>query len=299
MIVLTENADQLPPSASARDIAASTNAAKLVGCQVFHIPPDFSECGDAEGALWMVPKFAERRLGIWIGYIPPLERYAQIYDAALVKGIQLVNAPAQHRVAEEFDSAYPLLGGLTPESVIIYNEAECEAAAEQLGLPIFIKGAVQSRKSRGWKACVAETVDEVRRLTKALLELENRSRGRVVLRKVVALRHTRRSGEGFPLGREYRVFIYRGEVLGMGYYWEGDDPMKALAAEEESQVRTLALEAAARLQVPYVAIDIGQLGDGNWIVIEAGDAQFSGVSQIPLLQLWHRIAGIPKLACTD
>jgi len=297
MIVLTETADQLPPSASARDIAASTNAAKLVGCQVFHIPPDFSECGDADGALWLIPKFAELRMAIWIGYIPPLDRYAQIYDAARAKGIQLVNTPAEHRIAEEFDAAYPLLRGLTPESIVINSEAECEVAADQLGFPIFVKGAVQSRKSRGWKACVAETVDELRRLTNALLELENRSRGRVVLRKVVALRHTRRSGEGFPLGREYRLSIYRGNVLGMGYYWEGDDPMKLLSASEESQVRALALEAAARLQVPYVAIDIGQLECGTWIVIEAGDAQFSGVSQIPLLQLWNRIAGIPELAC--
>lgn len=295
MIVLTETADQLPPSASARDIAASTNAAKLVGCQVYHFPPDFSECGDAEAALWLVPKSAERRLGVWIGYIPTTERYAQIYEAALAKGIQLVNTPSQHRIAEEFDAAYPLLRELTPDSVIISGTNECEAAVARLGFPIFVKGAVQSRKSRGWKACVAETVDELRRLANTLLELENRSRGRVVLRKVVALRHTRRSGEGFPLGREYRLFIYRGEVLGMGYYWEGDDPMKALTADEESQVRTLALEAAGRLQVPYVAIDIGQLEDSSWIVIEAGDAQFSGVSQIPLLQLWHRIASISPL----
>jgi hypothetical protein len=37
MIVLTEDAEQLPPSASARDIIAATNAAKLAGCQIFHL----------------------------------------------------------------------------------------------------------------------------------------------------------------------------------------------------------------------------------------------------------------------
>lgn len=292
MIVLTESAEQLPPSASARDIAASTNAAKLVGCQVFHIPPDFTDCGDAEGALWLVPHFAERQPGVWIGYIPTLERYGQIYEAALAKNIQLLNTPAQHRVAQEFDSAYPFLLGFTPESVIVSHEDECAKAVEILGFPIFVKGAVQSRKARGWKACVAETLDELRRLTRTLLELENRSRGRVALRKVVRLRHSRCSGEGFPFGREYRLFIYAGEVLGMGYYWEGDDPLKALSADEEARIRALALQAAARLKVPYVAVDIGQLEDGGWIVIEAGDAQFSGVSQIPLLQLWNRISAI-------
>jgi hypothetical protein len=226
-----------------------------------------------------------------------LERYSLVYDAALTKGIQLLNTPEQHRVAEEFDHAYPLLLGLTPESILVQSEEECELAVERIGLPIFVKGAVQSRKARGWKACVAETKDELRRLTRALLDLPSRSRGRVVLRKLAALRHTRRSAEGFPFGREYRLFIYSRDVLGLGYYWEGDDPLKNLSPAEEAAVRALALEAASRLKVPYVTIDVGQLDDGDWIVIEAGDAQFSGLSQIPILQLWNRLAQIADPGC--
>lgn len=292
MIVLTENAEQLPPSASARDIAASTNVAKIVGCEVYHTPVDFSDSGDAEGALWHLPMRATAEPGIWIGYIPTLERYDQIYDAALAKGIRLVNSPAEHRIAQEFDSAYPRLQGLTPESRIIQDESECEAAVAALGLPIFVKGVIQSRKSRGWKACVAESGDELRRLVKALLELPNRTRGRVVLRKLMRLRFTRTSGEGFPFGREYRAFVYRGKILGLGYYWEGDDSLKDLTPAEDAEVRRLVLEAARRLEAPYVAIDVGQLEDGSWIVIESGDAQFSGVSQIPLLELWNGIRQI-------
>jgi hypothetical protein len=44
--------------------------------------------------------------------------------------------------------------------------------------------------------------------------------------------------------------------------------------------------------VPYVTVDVGQLEDESWIVIETGDAQFSGLSAIPPLELWHRIAQI-------
>ena len=293
MIVLTESSESLAPSASARDIAASTNAAGLTGCDVYHIPSDFADCEDAEGALWHVPPRKQVECGVWIGYIPDPERYGAIYAAALAKGIRLVNSPEEHRVAQEFDAAYPFLRGLTPESLIIRDAAECDSALATLGLPIFVKGAVQSRKARGWKACVAETSDELR-LTAALLELPNRSRGRVVLRKLAPLRYTRCSAEGFPFGREYRLFVWRECILGLGYYWEGEDALKALSAAEEECVRSLAQEAARRLAVPYVAIDVGQLEDGNWIVIETGDAQFSGVSQIPLLQLWSNIARIPK-----
>src|SRR3712207_8869178 len=47
-------------------------------------------------------------------------------------------------------------------------------------------------------------------------------------------RSVRRSEEeDFPLGREYRLFLYRGDVLGYGYYWEGDDPLARLAPTED------------------------------------------------------------------
>lgn len=289
MIVFSESSPQLSASASTADLRKATEAAKLTGCQVYHIPQDFEQCETAENALAYVPHQKSETPAVWIGYIPDPERYAAIYTAALVKNIRLLNSPEQHLTAQEFDRAYPRLIGLTPESIIITNEAECDDAAAQLGLPVFVKGAVQSRKSRGWKACVAETVEELRLLCRHLLELDNRSRGRVVVRKLVPLRHSRTSAEGFPFGREYRVFLYGTEVLGYGYYWEGDDPLKVLTADEEWTVLRLAAGAARRVATPYIAVDIGQTENGDWIVIETGDAQFSGVSQTPLLPLWSHL----------
>ena len=292
MIVLSESSPQLPPSASADDLRKATEAARLTGCRVYHLPPDFDQCGTAENALAGVPTQKQETPAIWIGYIPGPSRYAAIYAAALEKRIRLLNDPEQHLDAQEFDRAYPRLAGLTPRSVTITSEEGCAGAVHTLGLPLFVKGAVQSRKSRGWKACVAETPDELRLLCRHLLTLENRSRGRVVVRQLVKLRHSRISAEGFPLGREYRVFLYGRRVVGFGYYWEGDDPLKALSPVEESAVLELAAEAAARVGTPYVAVDVGQVEDGCWIVIETGDAQFSGVSQTPILQLWNKLSQI-------
>jgi hypothetical protein len=218
MIVLSEASERLTPSASARDILASTEAARLVGCRVYTLPQDFTECGDAEGALWHVPEQAPESPGVWIGYIPDLDRYRQIYEAAANKGIRLLNTPEQHQKVQEFDSAYPCLEGLTPRSVVLTEVGQCEEAARALGLPVFVKGAVQSRKARGWRACVANTPEELRQLTDSLLSLPERSRGRVVVRELARLRHHRTSGTGFPLGREYRVFLHDRQILGLGYY---------------------------------------------------------------------------------
>lgn len=289
MIVLAESAENLPPSASLRDIKANTEAARLAGATIYSIPPDFSLCENAHNALWQLPHCSERTQGLWIGYIPDSQRYRDIYAAASQKNVVLLNSPEEHLRAQEFDAAYPFLKGITPRSHTITNATQCVQIAADLGFPLFVKGAIQSRKARGWKACVAENVDDLLSLTNAMFELENRSRGRVVVRELVRLRHTREHN-GFPLGREYRVFLFHEEILGLGYYWEGEDDLKELNSLEREQVGELAKETARRMKVPFLSVDIGQKEDGEWIVIETGDPQFSGLSQINPLRLWARLA---------
>ncbi len=293
MIVFAEAIELLPSSASTRDLQASMAAARLAGGQIYTIPPDFSLCDTAENALYHVPMQSRPTPAWWTGYIPDFARYEAIYNAARAKNIVLLNSPVQHRLVQEFDLAYPFLKGLTPRSLVVTKIEQCHDAVQKLGLPLFVKGAVQSRKSRGWKACVAENEDELRVLVAQLLELEKRSRGRVLVRELLKLRHTRTHND-FPLGREFRVFLHRGAVLGSGYYWEGNDPLQVLNSEERATVEALAKKAALRLDAPLIAVDIGQTEDLRWLVIETGDPQFSGVSQIPLLPLWHRIAQIEQ-----
>ncbi len=289
MIVLSEDSPNRTQSASARENHTGTEVARLLGFRVYYMPDDFTDCGDAEGALAYVPEQDRLTPAIWIGFIPTPERYEGIYQAALRRNIRLLNTPEEHLRVQEFDRAYLRLAELTPDSVVITDPSECRAAVETVGLPAFVKGTVQSRKSRGWKACVAETEDELERLAAAYISLEGRTRGRVIVRKLAKLRYVQKSPQGFPFGREYRMFLYHGEVLAHGYYWEGDDPLKELNSEEERIVLNLAREAARRLETPYVTIDIGQLETGEWIVIESGDAQFSGLSCIQPLHLWRAL----------
>ena len=205
MIVLSEATPHEPPtSASARDNIEMTEAARLAGCRVYHIPKDFSQCETTENALWHIPSQEEPILAIWSGFIPSLERYEAIYTELLRKRIYLPNSPEQHLVALEFDRAYPRLRGLTPESLVLRDPQEWQRAGTQLGYPVFVRGTARSRKAAGWKACVAENPDELRALVQGLFALPYRSRGRVIVRRLVPLRHTRRSDQGFPLGREYR-----------------------------------------------------------------------------------------------
>lgn len=216
MIVLSESSSRPYPDANARDITAMTETAKISGCRVIYIPPTVAECGTAENALAHVAVQASMADGILIGYIPTLERYEAIYRAALAKRIRLLNDPAQFRRATELDQFYPLLHNLTPRSVVVQSADECPVATASLGYPVFVKGLVKSQKQEGWTACVAHGDVELRALVAAVLAQPYRSHGKVVVRQLVRLRHSRISQDGFPFGREYRVFLYHGQPLAHG-----------------------------------------------------------------------------------
>jgi hypothetical protein len=292
MIILSETSDRPYPTASARDIAALTEAARLAGCRIVYIPPTFDECGSATGALAHVGEQPQITPAAWVGYIPSPARYAAIYEVALAKRIRLLNDPDQFRLAMEFDRFYPLIHDLTPESAVVHAADECYRVAARLGYPIFVKGAVLSRKREGWRACVAYNDEELTVIVAAVLSQEHRARGRAILRKLVSLRHVRTSQEGFPLGREYRVFLCFGRVIAHGYYWEGDDPLRALHPTEMATMLQVAVTAARRLAVPYLVVDVGQLDDGSWVVIEVGDGQFAGHNDISPFSLWQNVLAV-------
>ncbi|GGR79780.1 ATP-grasp domain-containing protein [Deinococcus sedimenti] len=154
---------------------------------------------------------------------------------------------------------------------------------------MFLKGGVKSSKEEGWDACVAQDDAQVQRLARDLLARPGRSRGHVVLREVVALRRITTTYDQFPLGREFRVFLFRHHVLAYGFYWEEQAPERQLDPAEETQMLRCAVQASLRLDVPYLSVDVGQLDSGAWTVIEVGDAQFTGLSQVSALTLWTRL----------
>ncbi len=292
MIVLYEETGHTS-SPLAQDSAITIAAARAQGLEVHPFSSDFDIFGTAEEALDQIPPFAAPTSAVWIGFIPAPDRYRSIYDAARAKNIFLVNDPDAYQLTTEFDRFYPCLGELTPRSAIVTDLSQCDGAIAELGLPLFVKGVVRSARTKGWKACVAESDAELRGLVTDLLGMEARSRGRVVLRRFARLRHARVTEHGFPLGREYRVILHGGTVLGHGYYWEGEDPLSALTPDEEKSVLDLAREAARRVGARFMTVDVGELEAGGWIVIETGDPQFAGWSTVPREKVF---AGLKSVA---
>ncbi len=294
MIVLSEASPKLPPSASANDIRKVTQTAELLGIQVYYIPQDFSEVTINE-ALEYVPLFEKPETAFWVGYVPSPAHYQAVYNELVSKNIHLVNSPAQFQRAEEFDKYYPRIAHLTCKSQATTTFEQARQAALEIGYPVFVKGTVQSFKKWGWTSCVAENETALKKLFANLSQNTACSLGTVILRELVSLRYNHKTGTGFPKAREFRVFLLHNQVLAYSYYWDGDSLLEKLTPDEEVIVLTLAQEASQKIDVPYIAIDIGQKESGEWLVIEAGDAQFSGICQLSPINLWQRVAELIPL----
>lgn len=101
--------------------------------------------------------------------------------------------------------------------------------------------------------------------------------------------HLRQSDLKSGKGRSFRLFFYGQTVLTYGFHLTEDDPLKWLTSPEEEEIFALALEAVRRLEVPFVAIDVGQQETGQWVVLETYDAQFAGLSHMPFLHFWYEL----------
>lgn len=276
--VLSDAPDN-PFSPNARDTHRSEMAARLF-LPVYKFD---AKLPDVEEAVWHIP--SGEALAVMIGCIPKPEYYQRLYDVLLQKGIRLVNNPEESLRSQRLDEAYPHLVK-TPPTRWADSLAGVEQAAAAIGYPVFVKGRTRSKKAKGWKQCVADNPTELVPLATAILGAGDL----VVIPQCVALRHERKTEEGFPLGREFRVLLYGDQVLTIGYYWDGPDPLENLADAERAEIIRLAREVAIRIRVPFLVVDIGQQENGEWIVVESGDAQFAGLSQINPLSLWSALS---------
>lgn len=292
VVVLSEDSYVDPNTINGRELRATVEAARMFGCRIYPLPTDFEVCETAENALAYLPECDPPAPALWAGYIPTIQRYTEVYDAAAAKGVRLVNSPREFQTAMEFDRFYPLLGDLTPESRILSGLDDLSDVESRLGYPVFVKGAIKSNKDQGWARCVAHDRAELTAIAESLLARDRRSLGKIIVRRLFRFRTIATDQQDFPIGREYRAFVYRNAVIVYGFYWDEYRDAAALTPAEDVTIRSLAVQAAERVGTPFVAVDLGQLENGEWIVIEVSDGQFTGLSHVTPLELWSRLSEI-------
>lgn len=215
--------------------------------------------------------------------------YDTVYRQLGEHGIRLVNSPEEHRRVDDLRVYAGLLEGLTPKSLWFDAEPDLEQIGDELGYPVFVKGARQTSLHRK-RLSVARDEGELRALLDEARRDPMLGAQPLVFRRHVKLRLLASSEaspppERLPGAYELRTFWFGGKLVGAGPYWWQDEryDIEGLARVE---ALSLAREASRRVAVPFVVVDVAMTAEGGFVVIECNDGQESGYAGVSGIAVW-------------
>lgn len=215
-------------------------------------------------------------------------QYEEVYRTLHDAGIELIHSPAQHYLSSVLSNWYPLLADLTPRSICFDGPPQADVISSQLGWPVFMKGERQTSFHRR-RLSIIESPDALRAALDVYATDPVLSWQQIVCRELVPLRPVDDvSPDRIPASFEFRSFWWHGELVGFGPYWWQAKLYNA-TPEERRRAIEIAGEAARRINVPFLVIDVAQTAAGNWIVIECNDGQESGYCKISPFAIWNAI----------
>lgn len=214
--------------------------------------------------------------------------YTRAYGALRADGLTLINSVEEHERAVDLPTWYPLLADLTPRSRWFTVPPPVEVIAADFGWPVFIKGSRQTARHDASKAIARDAADYAR-IVAAFGDDPILGWQTFVVRELVSLRPVAAAvGTRIRPSFEFRTFWWRGALVGAGPYWAGEADYRWTEAERAAAL-AVAERAAARLDVPFLVVDVAQADDGTWLVIEPNDAQESGYAGVSPIALWSAI----------
>lgn len=215
-----------------------------------------------------------------------VDHYAEQYRGLLDWGLRPVNTPDEHERASELERWYPLLTDMTPRTQVFDRLPDADRIESEFSWPIFLKGSRQTNK-HNLKLSIIRDRDQYQWAAEQYRRDPVLHWQRPVVREFVPLQPVAGGIAGkVPASMEFRSFWWRGHCVGWGRYWY---QAAAYACEDIDVGLALAREAARRLEVPFLVVDIAKTLDGRWIVIECNDAQESGYAAAPPRAIWQAV----------
>lgn len=221
---------------------------------------------------------------VYRGWMLTTSQYRDLYEVLAEKQYFLINTPEQYQICHELPKALPYIVDHTPRTIYKkMNETQdledLLAQAHVFGsAAVIIKDYVKSEKHHWDTACYVPDARDEKRLRETILRFIQ-LRGHllnegIVIREFIPLKTlTLHSKSGMPLTEEYRLFFLHQQLLDVIVYWEEGAYSAALPDT------TLFENLATSIDNNFFTMDIARREDGNWVVIELGDGQVSGLPE--------------------
>ncbi|MFT8352305.1 ATP-grasp domain-containing protein [Clostridium saccharoperbutylacetonicum] len=217
---------------------------------------------------------------IYRGWMLKPKDYECLYKGLAEKNYYLINSPEEYVNTHYLPNWYEHVEGMTPKtkwSDSVPNREEILEMLKEFGSKqAIVKDYVKSRKHEWFKSCYIENASETE---KALQVVDNFVEGQgedlnqgIVLREFVNLKSIGyHEKSGMPISEELRLFIFNYKVVCTIGYWDGKDINEHPKFVEE------VLEKLKNIKSNFFTVDIAKKSNGEWIVMELGDGQVSGL----------------------
>nr|WP_315036957.1 ATP-grasp domain-containing protein [uncultured Lachnoanaerobaculum sp.] len=221
-------------------------------------------------------------LTIYRGWMMSPNMYENFYNLLLERGIQLINTPKEYAKYHLLPGWYKDFERCTPFSIWSESKNIQDVLKLTDGLEgaFIIKDYVKSRKHEWYDACFIKDIRDKENTERVINNFINRQdsnlEGGIVLRKFESLKSIgNHKDSGMPISEEYRIFVFKGEILIANNYW--NDSGEVNITEDEY---TLIESIISKIESSFITIDFARKTDGNLIIMEMGDGQVSGLQQM-------------------
>jgi len=203
-------------------------------------------------------------------------------------GGKVINNVRQHNFIADLENWYAVLSDVTPKTWFRFEDIP----PEEDGMPFVLKGATNSKKHQWLTHMFAPNRTEAAKIYWELSHDGLICDQNVYIRKFVKLKKLLDGINGMPVTNEWRTFVMHGHVLASGYYWSNywDDLEEKPQMDEAAYALIQKVIDRVGYGSNFYVIDIGQLEDGSWILIELNDGMMSGLSMVDPVELYRNMA---------
>lgn len=272
----------LEPGKVDPDFEREQIAAKAAGFATALLSFEALESGDMRDCLRRIKPFEQEETALYRGWMLRPEQYRDLYAALLKRNVRLLTSPEAYQHCHYLPESYNRIASVTAEGTWQKPGEELNKDSIQTLLAPFgksavvIKDYVKSEKHYWEEACFIPDASNVAKATSVInrfLELRGTSLNvGLVVRRFEELQFlTHHSASGMPLTKEYRLFFFKGKLMATYPYWsEGE-------YDTEAPNTTVFEKLAQSIESPFFTMDIAQKTSGEWIIMELGDGQVSGL----------------------
>lgn len=230
---------------------------------------------------------------IYRGWMLKPKDYECLYKGLLAKNYYLINNPEEYINTHYLPNWYKYAEGMTPKtkwSNSIPSKEEIVDMLKEFGVePLIVKDYVKSRKHEWFKSCYIKNAADTE---KALEVINNFINGQgddlnqgIVLREFTNLESIGfHEKSGMPISEELRLFIFNYKVVCTIGYWDGK------GINEFPKFVDEVLEKLKDVKNNFFTIDIAKKCDGDWIIMELGDGQVSGLQEYEVERFYKELS---------